>query len=265
MYFRENHLLTTHDPTRLDITSLYYPFPRFEMKIVIIGCGIAGLSSYLLLKKHLPNPSPPAQPHSITIYETYDTSKARYTKEIEQSGRRRDTDTVGIGGGLGVMCNGLKVLNRIDEQLLEKIARSGHPINTSKLSNSRGWTLMEAKAKTTADMPLGGIMIFRQALWLSLRELVPDEVIVRGKVVQVLARAGEQKNLIKFADGSPDEEADLVIGADGLRSTTRNTIFSDDPDKVVYPAHYEYGHLSWQSPVNNKLMAITGASWALEG
>jgi glycine/D-amino acid oxidase-like deaminating enzyme len=37
------------------------------MRIVIVGGGIAGLSTYLHLRKHLPN----ASEHTITIYESH--------------------------------------------------------------------------------------------------------------------------------------------------------------------------------------------------
>ncbi len=84
-----------------------------------------------------------------------------------------------------------------------------------------------------------GVMIGRHSLWNCLREEVPDAAIVKRKVREVIKRKGSGRNVIVFADGDTgDEEADLVIGADGLRSVVRKAIFRDD-GKEMYEAHYE--------------------------
>jgi hypothetical protein len=58
------------------------PFPLFQtpsasappaMKIIIVGAGISGLSTYLFLKKYLR--SLPGRQDEIKIYEAYDVSK----------------------------------------------------------------------------------------------------------------------------------------------------------------------------------------------
>src|SRR5207248_7188203 len=88
------------------------------------------------------------------------------------------------------------------------------------------WTLATLPIKSRDEPPLTCVMIARQALWNCLRVNVPDSAIITKKVSAVVRKAGEQKNIIKFADGSADEECDLIIGADGLRSVVRRAIFS---------------------------------------
>lgn len=214
------------------------------MKIVIIGAGISGLSTYLLLRKHLPTPSPPAQPHSIYIYETYDTTRVLNHKSgVHPGSHEQNANSIGIGGGLGIMPNGLNVLKRLDESLFHDVVRNGHPMLTFKMSNARGWTLAKLPVLSHDEPPLSCVMVARQALWNCLRVNVPDSAIVTKKVSAVIAAVGEQKNVLKFADGSPDEEFDLVIGADGLRSVVRRAIFSSSGDgkqtEDQFPAHYE--------------------------
>ena len=214
------------------------------MKIVIIGAGISGLSTYLFLRKHLPIPSPPAEPHSIQIYETYNTTRGLNRKDgLPPGSHDQSAASIGIGGGLGIVGNGLKVLKRLDESLFHDVVRNGHPMHAFKMSNARGWTLATLPVKSRDEPPMTCVMIARQALWNCLRVNVPDRAIVTKKVSAVVAAAGQQKNVIKFADGSPDEECDLVVGADGLRSVVRKAIFSssgdDNKTEDPFPAQYE--------------------------
>jgi 2-polyprenyl-6-methoxyphenol hydroxylase-like FAD-dependent oxidoreductase len=214
------------------------------MRIVIIGAGISGLSTYLFLRKHLPTPSPPAEPHTIYIYETYDTTRGLNTQDgIHPGAQDQVANSIAIGGGLGIVGNGLNVLKRLDESLFHDVVRHGHSMHAFKMCNARGWTLARIPVKTRDEPPVTCVMLGRHALWNCLRVNVPDSAIVNKKVSCVVATAGEQKNLIKFADGSPDEEADLVIGADGLRSVVRRAIFSsgreNDKTEEPFPAHYE--------------------------
>ena len=58
------------------------------VKIIIIGAGISGLSTYLFMCKHLLLNSPSTDEHEIKIYEAYDirqpTFNASSRKHIER-------------------------------------------------------------------------------------------------------------------------------------------------------------------------------------
>ena len=211
------------------------------MRIIIIGAGISGLSSYLLLKKHLPEPATPAQSHTIVIYDAYETSRTLQRAsddEVHDGAYGQEANSIAIGGGLGVMPNGMNVLKRLSEELFSHVTAAGHPISAFQLSNARGWTLATLPAQSKDEPPLVGCMIARRALWSRLRKQVPDDAIATKRVSEVSMREGVACNIVRFTDGSPDEEADLVIGADGLRSTCRKAIFAGD-DEGKYAAHYE--------------------------
>ena len=66
---------------------------------------------------------------------------------------------------------------------------------------------------------------------------VPDGAIVTKRISKVVANAGG-RNTISFADGSPAIEADLVIGADGLKSVAKHALFPE-AEEDPYPPHYE--------------------------
>ncbi|PHH86990.1 hypothetical protein CDD83_9460 [Cordyceps sp. RAO-2017] len=197
------------------------------MEIVILGAGISGCSAYLLLKKHLPKPLS-AEPHSITIFEAHDSEAGA-----------RSRSTLVVGGGLGVGANGLNVLKRLDEDLLLDVVRGGYVVPTMKMKAKGGALLARTQpgggGEAGADMHM--VASSRHALWTCLRARIPDGAIVTKTVARVVARP-EGRNLVVFADGSPPVEADLVIGADGVKSVAKHALFPE-ADQDPFPPQYE--------------------------
>lgn len=207
------------------------------MKIVIIGAGISGCGAYIALKKHLPRPAPPAEDHTYTIYEAYDTAKDTTFRERPAHGETHSSTLI-VGGGLGVCPNGLGVLARLDESLARDVVRAGYPVSHFKMQSSYGWELFRGSAAGSREPVMNTVSMSRHALWRCLRDRIPDDIIFNKRVSEVVANA-DGRNIVRFADGSPPIEADLVIGADGLKSTAKNALFQErngDP----YPPQYEY-------------------------
>ncbi|KAL7786968.1 hypothetical protein V8C37DRAFT_412316 [Trichoderma ceciliae] len=212
------------------------------MKIVVIGAGIAGCAVYLELKKHLPKSNAPSEEHDVTIYEAYDTGKDVTPEDREQG--LTHSSTLIVGGGLGIAPNGLGVLQRLDEDLLRDVTRGGYVISRSNLKNKNGSLLMYidpngSSASETGEpsKKLNMVASSRHSLWRCLRTRIPDKDIVTKRVAQVVGNP-EGRNIVQFVDGSDPVEADLVIGADGVKSIARRALFpeaTEDP----YPPHYE--------------------------
>ena len=59
-----------------------------------------------------------------------------------------------------------------------------------------------------------------------LQQSLPRDAVVYKTVSEVIAHPG-RKPVVRFADGSPDESADLVVGADGIRSIVRRDLFGN--------------------------------------
>ena len=231
------------------------------MKVVIIGAGISGLSSYLFLRKHLLSCPPSVSSatsdgaslrHTVKIVESHDI----HTTSFSLSSPSRDyspstSDTVftpdAIGSGIGLSTNGLNVLRRIDADghVLNEVIRRGRPIERWTMRNARGWVMVdvrtapgdEKKAVQTQKEPKGvpdSIMIARQACWEILRDEVlalGDVMVERRKVVDItIGKQGERCRL-KYADDY-EEEADLVIGCDGLKSVVRRIMFEKYGEKM---------------------------------
>jgi 2-polyprenyl-6-methoxyphenol hydroxylase-like FAD-dependent oxidoreductase len=209
------------------------------MKIVIIGAGISGCAAYLQLRKHLPKPPAPDKDHEITIYEAYDTNKD--TTCDERDGPTHSSTLI-VGGGLGVGPNGLNVLKRLHEDLLHEVVRGGYVVPKSIFKNKNGRVLvrMNASDEPTSlnEPPIHMLGCSRQWLWRSLRIRIPDRDIVTKRVAEVVANA-DRRNMVRFADDSPPVEADLVIGADGLKGIAKRALFPE-AEQDPYPPQYEY-------------------------
>lgn len=215
------------------------------MKIIIVGAGISGCSTYLFLQKHLPQPPAPEPQHSYTIYEAYDTARDTTFRERPASatgeGSTRSATLV-VGGGLGVGPNGLNVLGRLDQFLLQDVVRGGYPYSQLRLRSAYGWTLMKlhATAQTGAEQVLNSVGMSRHSMWRCLRDRIPDGVIVNKKIARVIPRSSTGNHLVTFTDGSEPVEADLVIGADGLKSTVKRALFdAETAEQDPYPPQYE--------------------------
>jgi len=260
------------------------------VKIVICGAGIAGLSTYLLLEKHL-NEVPSSPPHEIKIYEAYDIGKPSGKGGDPTTTNRSNNDTSlaisqdqpvptaqTLGSGIGISKNGLNVLSRMEKQqpsptqdangrieadrtglnssLIREMARRGHPIERWEINTARGWKIVDvnliprplrgpdgaasspvqsAAAKTKTPYMYHSVMIARKACWEILRDRVlahsPDAV-VKKRIVGVVIGDATTPSTLQFEDGTEDT-ADLVIGADGLRSIVRKAMFENSNDKTV--------------------------------
>ena len=210
------------------------------MKIAIIGGGISGCAAYLLLQKHLPKPPSGEAPHSITIYEAYDTDKS--TEHLQRGSGPTHSSTLTVGGGLGVGVNGVNVLKRLDDALLRDIVSGGYVIGTMIMKAKSGTVLVRTSSngKPASSQAVGAEMNMvassRHSLWRCLRVRIPDDDIATKRVSQVVARP-DGRNMVTFVDDS-HVEADLVLGADGLRSTAKQALFPEE-NAEVFPSQYE--------------------------
>jgi 2-polyprenyl-6-methoxyphenol hydroxylase-like FAD-dependent oxidoreductase len=194
------------------------------MKIIIVGAGISGLATYLNLKKFLPEP-PSGGPHTVTIYESHQTAKDDAGNLIPE---------IGIGGGLGVAPNGLSELGKLDPEIKNAVVAQGFPTNSFQIKNAWGWTLgCVGASSSSSGAPQSTVMSRRQGIWACLKAKVPDDVLIGRRKVTEVKRGEDGKLTIVFADGQTDS-ADIVIGADGVKSVVKKFVVGD-----AYPPQYE--------------------------
>ncbi|KAI8625246.1 FAD/NAD(P)-binding domain-containing protein [Xylariaceae sp. FL1651] len=197
------------------------------MKIAIIGAGISGVSQYLWLRK-----AGLLDDHTVTIYEAREAQDHGATSQANAETYNASV----IGASIGLSPTGLHVLQRLDHDLYDEILRTGHIIRSWRMSNARGWTLANSPAGGKDEMT---VMIGREACCQILRKRVPDQVIVKRKVVDVKLAEGNSKPALVFQDRTR-EEVDLVIACDGIWSRARRAMFgAQDREEYEYSPHYE--------------------------
>ncbi|KXX81435.1 Salicylate hydroxylase [Madurella mycetomatis] len=210
------------------------------MKIIIVGAGISGLATYLYLRKNLPDPPSPEPPHSIHIYESHRprASGAPVPSDTDAF-EALSTSTAIVGGGLGVSPNGMRVLRDLDPEIHKAVTEQGFPCEHFIFMGQNGWTLGVQKTSDRGgyEGPQGQAEVCvsstRHGLWACLMAAVPKGVVQYRKVSRVETKEGGVKVLV-FEDGG-EEECDLLIGADGVKSTVREALFGETAEcRPVY-------------------------------
>lgn len=174
------------------------------MKIIIIGSGIAGLSVYHFLRKHLP------ETHTIKVYEAF-------PKSIRA-----------VGGGLGLAPNGVRVLHALDPAIVNtKLLAPSNSFHNEYYSfrNAYGKSLTRLYQGRSGRYGFPNTMTARAVIYSALEDNLPAGTVTHGKRV---ARINETESGVEvhFEDGSV-ESADFVIGADGVRSIVRPAIVGE--------------------------------------
>ena len=174
------------------------------MRALIIGAGIAGTAVAAALAK---------AGVEATAYEEY------------------DRDSEGVGAWLTLASNGIDAVSTLG--LADAVTDHGFATPRMRLANHTGRTLAEFPFGTTRADGLQVHCVRRPDLYRALR----DAAAARGVAVEygkrLVAATGDRDGVrAEFADGS-SAEADLLIGADGLRSRVRTII-----DPKAPPARY---------------------------
>ncbi|MER7335121.1 MULTISPECIES: NAD(P)/FAD-dependent oxidoreductase [unclassified Micromonospora] len=164
-------------------------------KALIIGGGIAGPVAAMALQRAGIEP---------VVFEAY------------------ERDAVGVGAFLTLSVNGVDALRAVGLDGL--VTGLGHPTPRMALHNHRGRRLAEFGTSGTRTRGSGSTTVRRSDLYRALR----DEAVRRGVPIAHGARLVDAEPTgsgvrARFADGRT-AEGDLLVGADGLRSRTRQVI-----------------------------------------
>ncbi len=172
------------------------------MKIIIIGAGIGGASAGIALKR---------LGHEVVIYDQMQENKP-------------------VGAALSLWSNGVKVLNWLG--LADEVAALGGAMHDMAYLDGRtGETMCQFSlapvAEQTGQAPYPVARADLQAL---LMERFGLEDVRLGMRMEALSDDG-QTVTATFADGATDT-ADMLIGADGARSITRDYVTPADAPRI---------------------------------
>jgi FAD-dependent urate hydroxylase len=167
------------------------------MKAIIIGAGIGGLTAAIAMRK---------AGIQADLYES--KSEVRLN-----------------GAGLGLGPNAVKALELLG--LGDALQRAGMPVRQVQILSQEGKVLsrMGAPDRSKNADPEQVTVLRADLLGFLVDALGAGEAIHTGKTC-VDFEQGEDGVTVKFEDGST-EEADLLVGADGIRSVVRGKLFPE--------------------------------------
>lgn len=184
-------------------------------RALIIGGGIAGTAMAIFLKKI---------GWKTTLYEAYP--------------QRSD-----IGGGLQIAPNGMRVLQTLG--IAEQMVKKGTIPSETRFENQKGRVIARINKEMKEKYGQPSINILRSALHICLVEEVQKqgiEIHYQKRLIDLVNEENEQV-VAYFEDGS-EARGDILIGADGLHSKTRESILPKGPKPRYTGLQWIAGFLS---------------------
>jgi len=183
------------------------------MRILVIGGGIAGLATAIALEQAGLEPL-----------------------VLEQS-----PELTEIGSGIGIQPNGLRVLKSLGAA--DHVLRAGVRIDTSELRRMDSGQAIFGESYTARAERFGGVYMVcmhRADLLQSLSARVPPERIrVSSRLV---ALEEHPDRVVARLERGREVVGDVVVGADGLRSTVRTILFGEQPARFT-------GFAAWRGTI----------------
>jgi salicylate hydroxylase/6-hydroxynicotinate 3-monooxygenase len=167
-----------------------------KLSVAIVGAGIGGLAAAACLRRI---------GIDVTIYE----QAQRFAR---------------VGAGIQQSPNAVRVLRRLglEPQLRDIAFQPGAALNRQSDTGELLWErAMGAASEERYGAPY--LVLHRGDLHAVLASAVPDAVIQRGRKLVGLEQHGGSVRM-DFADGG-SAEANVVIGADGVHSVVRESLF----------------------------------------
>jgi 2-polyprenyl-6-methoxyphenol hydroxylase-like FAD-dependent oxidoreductase len=198
------------------------------MRAIVIGSGIAGLSLALALRR---------VGIDVTVYE-------------------RAPQLTEIGAGISLWANAFRALDYIGVGAAVRAASL--PVNLSEFRTRNGHKIAGSFRTASFERQLGTTpflaMIHRAELVALLSSFLPADTAHYGFDC-VGAGTHGSRALVRFKNGHCDE-ADLVIGADGIRSAIRTTLFGSAKPRYA-------GYTCWRGVCNRSSTVAAGylAEW----
>jgi salicylate hydroxylase len=170
-------------------------------RVAIIGGGIGGLTAALALRR---------AGLEVSVYEA--------APELKE-----------IGAGIALHANAMRVLRAVGvEDGVRKAAGRTEWVATR---NGKSGRVIAGGQRPAAGPRLQIATVHRADLLDVLAAALPDELVTTGKRCES-ARTEGGTAVARFTDGT-EVEADVIVGADGIHSAVRNSLFGPDAPRFT--------------------------------
>lgn len=207
------------------------------LNISIVGGGIGGLATAIALLKYSFN---------VQVYERAQALRS-------------------IGAGLTLTPNGLNSLDAIQPGIVESLKQAGSQLNTLTLKRSTGETITSKPITVTQQYGQPMLNIQWSRLQAILASALPPDVI-HLKHYCVGFKQFDNSVRLFFPEGKT-VETDLLIGADGINSSVRQTLIGDGfpnyADRVSWRAILQFDHERLAPNVSTLFTAADGKNFLL--
>jgi 2-polyprenyl-6-methoxyphenol hydroxylase-like FAD-dependent oxidoreductase len=185
------------------------------MKGIIIGAGIGGLAAAIAIRQ---------KGISVTVVEAAPEIKA-------------------VGAGIIMASNAMQILQRLG--IADKVKDNGYRLTSGQIADQKWRSIQRIDGEyAISKYGVGSYAIHRAALRQILFDELPKEIIRLNYAVESVSQE-DTKVFVKFANGI-QEEADFLIGADGIKSVVRQSLFGK--------TNYRYsGQTCWRATVNTTI------------
>ena len=186
------------------------------MKAVVVGAGIAGLSTAIALRK---------AGLDVVVLERAERLEA-------------------LGAGLVMSANAMRALDRLG--VGAAVRARGYRATRARVPDQNGKVLFEVPYEREGWETYG---VHRGDLQAALLDVLGHETVRLGRACTGLEAAPDGRRVLLAGGGA--EEGDVLVGADGIRSSVRDALFG--PSRLRYS-----GHIAWRAVTPFEHSALEG-------
>ncbi|MCG5472543.1 FAD-dependent oxidoreductase [Micromonospora sp. LAH09] len=202
---------------------------------IVVGGGIGGLSAALALHRH---------GWRVTV--------------LERAAELRE-----VGAGLSLMANAVRGVDSLG--LGPALRRGGHGEAPGGVRNRHGrWLSRVDATEMVRQLGTTALGVHRATLHRTLREALPASSLhTNAKVEHVESGPDRAEVRYRGPDGSHTLDADLVVGADGLRSQVRAQLWPQHPGPVYAGSTAWRAAIAFPDPVPAAITWGPGAEFGM--